>query len=68
MITFTSNSGTNDLHGVGYEFLRNDDLDARGFFATTRSIYKQNDFGATLGGPISIPKMGYLLDSGDPKM
>jgi Carboxypeptidase regulatory-like domain/TonB dependent receptor len=57
VITFTSKSGTNELHGVAYEFLRNDDLDARGFFAPTRSIYKQDDFGATLGGPVFIPKL-----------
>ena len=57
VITFASKSGTNELHGVAYEFLRNDDLDARGFFAPTRSIYKQHDFGATLGGPVFIPKL-----------
>ena len=57
IITFVSKSGTNDFHGVGYEFLRNDDFDARGFFAPTRSIYKQNDFGATFGGPVWIPKI-----------
>ncbi len=57
VITFVSKSGTNDFHGVGYDFLRNDDFDARGFFAPTRSIYKQNDFGATVGGPVWIPKV-----------
>ncbi len=50
-------SGTNALHGTAYEFLRNDDLDARGFFAPTRSIYKQSDFGASLGGPVIVPKL-----------
>ena len=57
VMTFTSKSGTNEVHGVAYDFLRNQDLDARGFFAPTRSIYKQNDFGAALGGPIYIPKL-----------
>jgi hypothetical protein len=57
VITFVSKSGTNSLHGTGYEFLRNDDLDARGFFAATRSIYKQSDFGASLGGPVVVPKL-----------
>ncbi|HYM10801.1 MAG TPA: TonB-dependent receptor [Bryobacterales bacterium] len=57
VMTFSSKSGTNDLHGNAYDFLRNDDLDARGFFAPSRSIYKQNDFGATLGGPVYIPKL-----------
>ncbi len=57
VITFVSKSGTNQYHGVAYDFLRNDDFDARGFFAPTRSIYKQNDFGATAGGPVWIPKV-----------
>ena len=57
VITFVSKSGTNAFHGVAYDFLRNDDLDARGFFAPTRSIYKQNDFGVAGGGPVIIPKV-----------
>ncbi len=57
VITFASKSGTNQLHGSAYEFLRNDDMDARGFFAATRSIYKQSDFGVTMGGPVTIPKV-----------
>lgn len=57
VITFVSKSGTNQLHGTAYEFLRNDDLDARNFFAATRSIYKQSDFGASAGGPVVIPKL-----------
>jgi Carboxypeptidase regulatory-like domain len=57
VITFASKSGTNQLHGTAYEFLRNDDFDARGFFAAQRSIYKQSDFGASAGGPVVIPKL-----------
>jgi len=57
IISFASKSGTNELHGSAYDFLRNDDLDARGFFAQTRGIYKQNDFGFSLGGPVWIPKV-----------
>ena len=57
VITFVSKSGTNSYHGTAYDFLRNDDLDARGFFAPQRSVYKQNDFGVTLGGPVRIPKL-----------
>jgi hypothetical protein len=57
VITFVSKSGGNQFHGTAYEFLRNDDLDARGHFAQTRSIYKQSDFGATIGGPVEIPKL-----------
>lgn len=57
VITFVSKSGTNDFHGTAYEFLRNDDFDARGFFATSRSIYKQSDFGVSAGGPVIVPKL-----------
>ncbi len=62
MITFASKSGTNAVHGTAYDFLRNDDLDARGFFAPIRSIYKQNDFGASIGGPVVIPKLYHGRD------
>lgn len=57
VMTFASKSGTNKLHGSAYDFLRNDKMDARGFFARTRSIYRQNDFGGTVSGPIVIPKL-----------
>ena len=57
VITFASKSGTNAFHGTAYDFLRNDDLDARGFFAAQRSIYKQNDFGVSAGGPVILPKL-----------
>ncbi len=45
-------SGTNEFHGDAYEFLRNDKLDARNFFADARPKFRRNQFGATLGGPI----------------
>jgi hypothetical protein len=57
VMTFVSKSGTNQLHGTAYDFLRNDALDARGFFPQTKSVYKQNDFGASLGGPVFLPKL-----------
>jgi Carboxypeptidase regulatory-like domain/TonB dependent receptor len=49
---FNLRSGTNQLHGSVYEYLRNDKLDARGFFAPRTPLNKQNEFGATAGGPI----------------
>ncbi|MCC6368768.1 MAG: TonB-dependent receptor [Bryobacterales bacterium] len=57
VMTFSSKSGTNEWHGSAYDFLRNEKLDARGFFAKSRSVYKQNDFGASFGGPVRIPKL-----------
>lgn len=44
--------GTNQFHGHLYEFLRNDRLDARNFFALSRNKLKQNQFGFTAGGPV----------------
>jgi hypothetical protein len=57
MITFSSKSGTNNLHGTLYEFLRNDALDARRFFEDEKGKYKQHDFGYSVGGPVYIPKV-----------
>lgn len=49
-------SGTNRLHGTLWEFLRNDALDANNYFAQTKEPLKQNQFGATVGGPIRRDK------------
>jgi Carboxypeptidase regulatory-like domain len=56
-MSFVSKSGTNEFHGDIYEFLRNQDLDAKGFYGATKPVYKQNDFGVTAGGPVRIPKL-----------
>lgn len=53
---FTTRSGGNDFHGSAFEYFRNDVLDARGFFARSTPVNRQNEFGAALGGPILIPK------------
>ena len=50
-------SGTNKLHGAGWEFLRNDAMDARLFFATRKPPLRRNQFGANAGGPVWIPKV-----------
>ncbi len=50
-------SGTNAYHGNFYEFLRNNAFDARGFFNTSTAVHHENEFGATFGGPVIIPKI-----------
>ena len=45
-------SGTNQLHGTVFEFLRNDLFNARSYFATRNSTLKRNQFGGTFGGPV----------------
>jgi hypothetical protein len=57
IISVVSKSGTNQYHGTLWEFLRNADMDARGFFNAALPPLRQNQFGAAFGGPISIPKM-----------
>ena len=56
VVNATIKSGTNQLHGVVFEFLRNDKLDANNFFTNLagqpRPPFHQNQFGAALGGPI----------------
>ncbi len=47
-------SGTNEFHGTLFEFLRNDSLDARNFFAKEVEVLKRNQFGGTAGFPIII--------------
>jgi outer membrane receptor protein involved in Fe transport len=49
-------SGTNELHGTLWEFLRNDVLDANNYFAQEKEPLKQNQFGASGGGPIKKDK------------
>src|ERR1700726_209896 len=55
IVNATIKSGTNDVHGDVYEFLRNDKLDARNVFDLTKPEYRQNQFGVTLGGPVKLP-------------
>jgi Carboxypeptidase regulatory-like domain/TonB dependent receptor len=57
-IEYSSKSGTNNLHGSAYEYFGNDVLNAAGYFGTLgKTPYRQNNFGFTLGGPVSIPKV-----------
>jgi hypothetical protein len=61
IVSLTIKSGTNELHGSGYDFLRNKSLDANSWVnnlqGLKRSVDTQNDFGATVGGPVWIPKV-----------
>jgi Carboxypeptidase regulatory-like domain/TonB-dependent Receptor Plug Domain len=52
VVNAISRSGTNQLHGSAYFFLRDEDFDARRFFDTTRPSFHQNQYGASAGGPI----------------
>jgi hypothetical protein len=51
-VNVITKSGTNDWHGSAYEFLRNNVLNARNFFASSVAPMRYNQYGATFGGPI----------------
>ena len=62
VINATSRSGTNDLHGGAYEFIRNSALDARdvGDPTTGAPPFKRNQFGGAVGGPIKKDKLFFF--------
>jgi hypothetical protein len=57
MISLVLRSGTNQLHGAAWEFLRNNKFDAHNYFATSALGFQQNQYGGQLGGPIVKDKM-----------
>jgi hypothetical protein len=61
-----SKSGTNDLHGSAYEFLRNDALDSRSYFEIANDLtklpFRRNQFGGSLGGPIKKDKLFFFAN------
>lgn len=57
VVNMALKSGGNDFHGSAIEFLRNDIFDARNFFDSGKSKLRRNQFGATLLGPVWIPKV-----------
>ncbi len=57
-VSIVTSSGTNDLHGTAFEFLRNSVLDARNYFDQgTIPAFQRNQFGGSLGGPIRKDKL-----------
>jgi hypothetical protein len=69
VVNMASRSGTNQFHGAAYEFLRNNDLDSRGYFdvdpngkPTSAPAYRRNQFGGSLGGPIRKDKLFFFAN------
>ena len=56
-VQVTTKSGTEDLHGNLYEFIRNEAFNARNYFDPPgrAPLYRRQDFGGTIGGPLAIP-------------
>jgi hypothetical protein len=61
-VNVVTKSGGNAFHGDLFEFLRNTDLDARNYFSPTRGTFVQNQFGGTLGGPITRNRIFFFAD------
>ena len=61
-INVITKSGTNHIHANAFEFLRNTNLDARGYLDPLRGAYHQNQFGGTIGGPIKKEKLFFFAD------
>jgi hypothetical protein len=59
VVNVTTKSGTNQLHGTAFEFVRNEKLDARNFFAVPgpKPAFKRNQYGFSVGGPVIVPKI-----------
>ena len=62
LINVVTKSGGNAFHGSLFEFLRNTDLDAKNYFSAQRSVFQQNQYGGTLGGPIRQNKLFFFAD------
>ena len=62
IINIVTKSGTDSFHGSAYEYLRNDALDARNFFALTRPPLRRNQFGGAIGGPVIKKKTHFFVN------
>src|ERR1700677_3704790 len=60
VVNVVTKSGTDQIHGDAFEYLRNYAMDARNYFATSPNPSKQNQFGGTIGGPILKGKLFYF--------
>ncbi len=57
IVSIASKSGTNEIHGSAFEFVRNDKFDARNFFAPSVAPFRRNEYGFTAGAPVVIPRI-----------
>ena len=76
VVNAVTKSGTNQFHGTGFDFLRNQKLDSRGFFDqnqvnpitgqqipnSAKGVFQQNQFGGVLGGPILKNRLFFFVD------
>jgi len=60
VVNVVTKSGTNEIHGAAWEYIRNTAFDAKNYFlpaGTAKAFFHENQFGASGGGPVVIPKL-----------
>ena len=65
VVTATLKSGSNEFHGEGFEFIRNNAIDARNYFVRApqaKNVLRRDQFGGTFGGPILKGKLFFFTD------
>lgn len=62
VVNILTKSGTNKFRGSAFEFMRNDRFDAKNFFAATKPVLRQNQFGGSLGGPLRTDRTFFFAD------
>jgi len=63
IVNVVTKAGTNAFRGSAWEFLRNEQMDARNFFLPVRNPLRQNQFGLTIGGPLFLPRLSSKVTS-----
>lgn len=61
IVNIATRSGTNEFHGEIFEWVRNEKLDAKNFFAAKKGPFKRNNFGAAAGGPLKRDRAHFFL-------
>jgi hypothetical protein len=65
VVNLTTRSGSNELHGTGFEFFRNEALNARNYFTPSpqpKPEFRRNQFGGVLGGPLARERTFFFFD------
>ena len=62
VVNITTKSGSNELHGAAFEFIRNEAFDSVNYFANSKLPFRRNQFGGAIGGPILKNKLFFFAD------
>ncbi|MBI4890969.1 MAG: TonB-dependent receptor, partial [Acidobacteria bacterium] len=57
VVNIVTKSGTNQYHGIGTYFIRNDAFDARRAYTASKEMFRYHQYGGTIGGPVQLPKL-----------